>query len=911
MSTVSLQQLLLFKTLSRRNDPTAQMLSGLLIPISGDAQSFLEFVKIMFHDYTDHSVQHSLRILRELSSLLGPRTKQLSSVEIFTLIFATLFHDVGMVDDISLDKEHVREQHPLRSGECIREYFNSRLQILSEHPRLCDAISFVAVGHGVSLDELRSNSLFHKSQTIMGDNVRYDLLTILLRIGDLLDLDGDRACSVVMTLFAKYFKDKTSLVHHILYKVLTDYCCTDRELRVTICASTREQYQLWTQWLNWLEENILFANTYVCKDTSALFAIRGLQLNVAKTDGAHYEVWKLRFELDDAGRLWEVMSKSIYTTRLAFVRELILNAIDATLATTYNDESLTFQHSPRCWYTKGISPPDIVLIHSEKWLSIFDSGIGMNKAALEKFLFRVASCGHNSTSRKRAFEFPAIAEFGVGFISTLTRSEVIDILTFTGSESDVPHKVEVTSGSREALVETVTWHHKGTSIRLTLNFTLERNEVIRYIRSLFLFPSIPITVINLITLAELAKELTQLQIEVKLNLLLEKLVLSDQAKDAISQTKNELAEVTSSLKRLSRETDSRMQEIIRLRKEQEKLQGKYNVRDREYYEAGLRIIKYNADFISQTSYKKKIHEILSLVDDCMTIEGSQLFSTQVPESPFVCLFSAKNTEQFNVKMKPSRKDIHGDASIIWVPINVTNYDDGIEWQSIHGLLCHHGMIVDTIVAVGSEISGFWRYFDWNSFEEFQADNEASEREFDNIIMDNIEDADYDNIQDRRFFRSQGLVSEVISMTSRRLISRRRERNYQYDYLQMWEAGEFSDKSSDNAAFITAYRNLKEDVLCQDGLKLPVNASEIVPVGICYARANMTANARLRLNVTREDIDRSQVRLSDWVIRVAYPLNVNIIGQITAVLEKLGIDYDKRKLAVTENGLIGSIVKAWL
>ena len=156
-----------------------------------------------------------------------------------------------------------------------------------------------------------------------------------------------------------------------------------------------------------------------------------LSLAYPQASTATYEVWPLRFEIDKVGRIWEVISRAVYTGRFDFFRELIQNSIDADLIWMYlNDESDCEALSPRRWTLPGYSPViEVCYSEKERILEIRDNGIGMNRDSLQNFLFTVAETGYQKMGERKDRRFPSIAKFGIGFVSVLTRAEQVKIET--------------------------------------------------------------------------------------------------------------------------------------------------------------------------------------------------------------------------------------------------------------------------------------------------------------------------------------------------------------------------------------------------------------------------------------------------------------------------------------------------
>ena len=117
---------------------------------------------------------------------------------------------------------------------------------------------------------------------------------------------------------------------------------------------------------------------------------------------------------------WDIITKSVYTNEFDYIRELIQNAIDATLLKIYLDDKENIEYqSPRSWHCND----KVMIAYSQKegTLWVEDYGTGMNENELSNYLFKTANSGYKYM-KKREFMFPAIAKFGIGFVACLTKS---------------------------------------------------------------------------------------------------------------------------------------------------------------------------------------------------------------------------------------------------------------------------------------------------------------------------------------------------------------------------------------------------------------------------------------------------------------------------------------------------------
>lgn len=261
-----LEHLALYKSLqNRKDDNTATALAGLLHPIASDARAHLEFIKDSFPSYTDHSIQHSLRIVDRIGQILSDEAQaSLSPVEIFILLLAAMFHDAGMVADDGRDPNQVRRTHAQRSGEFIKRYLKERLNLFSEaNTRLGAQLAFIVESHDMTWEQMKARKEFQHRESILNSTVRPNLLAILLRLGDLLDLDYERSPDSVRRCTPGFFKDRVSQLHHDRHTRVTSIFLDPKEIRIFVESPSQEADELWKQWFGYLRQDILHANTEV------------------------------------------------------------------------------------------------------------------------------------------------------------------------------------------------------------------------------------------------------------------------------------------------------------------------------------------------------------------------------------------------------------------------------------------------------------------------------------------------------------------------------------------------------------------------------------------------------------------------------------------------------------------------
>lgn len=157
--------------------------------------------------YTDHTIEHSKRVVEYLGKLVKPlmsSAKPLSDLEVCLLIAAAYTHDTGMQDQRDRDLEEIRGDHNILSGainrEISRQIISQTLAIIPEpFPGIFDRVALIAEGHR-KIDH--SNSKYD-SVNVSGELIHIRLLAALLRLADELDMDYRRA-PLAMTQLQNY-----------------------------------------------------------------------------------------------------------------------------------------------------------------------------------------------------------------------------------------------------------------------------------------------------------------------------------------------------------------------------------------------------------------------------------------------------------------------------------------------------------------------------------------------------------------------------------------------------------------------------------------------------------------------------------------------------------------------------------
>lgn len=148
------------------------------------------------------------------------------------------------------------------------------------------------------------------------------------------------------------------------------------------------------------------------------------------TNNANFEQIECYFELESEHILKIFMGEELYARKDVWLRELLQNAIDATLLR----KALLDEDDYR---------PTIDIIHNRNKaeVQVVDNGVGMSLYHVRKFFSKVGRSYYRSSEledelRKNNRTFEPISRFGVGFLSAFMVAKSIEILTAHVSDED-------------------------------------------------------------------------------------------------------------------------------------------------------------------------------------------------------------------------------------------------------------------------------------------------------------------------------------------------------------------------------------------------------------------------------------------------------------------------------------------
>jgi molecular chaperone HtpG len=541
-------------------------LYGKVVELRTAVEGWLAYIPQSFSHYTRHTVLHSDAIVLQMSKLLFANNDpaapvlMLSPMEAYIAVASAYLHDSGMVisDDgkakiIQSDEwkawtsghgngaqrweeigrlrsghspadanlrhfladvqtrfliaEFVRRVHHLRAKDILTKNEDQLGRFAFNNPALLRVIGDVCVAHGLSQRDLEDRERYPDRRDIDGQEVNVQFLAILLRLGDLLDMDYDRACPLLLSVACPLPAE--SLAHWTQYRCITHRLTAPDRIEITAECQNQEEHRFLSDWCQWLVEETRNASILVARSHRH----QSWPLPIASMDGADSTIhirpaqdakyipsrWK--FELDTEA-VFDRLIGDIYENPIVFVRELIQNALDATRCQLYLDLKNSGEAIPefptqapeerRKQYPISIRLEERQVKNDlsgsdelRQAIVIEDRGLGMDKDVVHRYLLQVGRSFYTTQEFQRKFGFVPTSRFGLGFLSVFGVSDRVTIDTFkpTSGSNDGPLHIVLTGPRNYLLIEKGSPRSSGTRIEVLLREPIERGVLTKAIRS--------------------------------------------------------------------------------------------------------------------------------------------------------------------------------------------------------------------------------------------------------------------------------------------------------------------------------------------------------------------------------------------------------------------------------------------
>lgn len=511
----------------------------------------LRVVPVYFPHFSKHDSSHSQNIIKYVGMLLGEqRINKLSVSDLLVFLLSCYAHDIGMslryesihevmggeqlkgmLDDytnsmqedlamaagrllqfqncdeteieenfeqnygaldiykdvLQVIEEEFRKNHPKRSSEIIEkdEKLNDLLGT-----RINRILSEVCEAHGKDIEEIMN--LPWESVGIFDDYIHPRFLAAMLCIGDLLDMDTDRFDQVYIN--ATTGMPELSKIHQKKHQSVRNFLVKNSIIEISTDCDEMNVYRATRDWVKWLKLACKFVATEWNQISPEEFG-NAPYINKAETLLNGAEKWgcfaDTKFHISDDYALDLLKGSGIYKDKFVFMREIIQNAIDATVKRIYNDLVLKYGSTiseKDClkYLTDGTIALDDYAIKGKIFIKknkviveLSDQGIGIRTSDIE----RIAGLkGRSRKEIKDIAKFPLWLKpsgiFSIGLQSIFLVANSFEIITRTSDE--LPKKIVFEESSRGNGYITVSDYNQNISQGSILRIEINENKISQY-----------------------------------------------------------------------------------------------------------------------------------------------------------------------------------------------------------------------------------------------------------------------------------------------------------------------------------------------------------------------------------------------------------------------------------------------
>ena len=888
----------LFDSLKSRKDGNSSIYAAYIEQTAKNVAPVLEYIRVKFPNYPSHGIDHSWRITEKVGSILSNKAiKSLSSMEIFILFLSSLFHDTGMsLYNSELDQNAMRDSHHKLSADVIHLYFENYMKGFQEYQRIENVVIFVCEAHGLTLEELVNDRRLEYEDNIDSNVIHYGVLAFLLRIGDLLDIEADRTNRLKMDLFSDTLSE-TSFNHNDRGLNISRFSHSPQKIEIVVIANDVNQYIIWARWFTWLKNDIEKFNALF---SGIFFRLPSLKTSIINPNDANYSVKPIQMKLDDKNRLWEIITNSIYTNELDFLREIIQNAIDASLKRVYLDNNIVLENnSPRSW---GIHANEITVFHSKskKLLCVCDRGIGMDDNDIDNYLFKL-SASEITANENRKFPFPGIAKFGIGFVSCLMEADRVIILS--SKSKDVLYRTTLETNSNSAFIEKLSNPngYVGTTIILALKNSYTSRRLSKYLETTFVYPSVPISFYNLEQLSicldeDIRNKLSELIINQPYMILTYLEKIKSRIDSTIEELKYESSKITDDLGMLKKVyepfwlySDDLDEDDEDGYEDEDEYADKYEYEDEDLDEDedGNEDEYLDED---EYEYEKEDEIIKNRFEEYLDTKESVKFSKMDYDALFRKLNQRLKTinESLLALKGPKRYDNHivdvknGEKwnCIFWdlaafpdecMPL-IIDYEQPVQLSHKTGILIVKQRMNDYKIGIEGVAINLFMISDGNIVESLIL-HEHSNKPKDEIEL---------SVRDNAIQICKNGKSEQIDFNFFLLLPN------QSTPLLYQKIEEYFRLKNMFVSTSNSIHSMKQYSIYQDGIYVANRMLDIFPFGVSRFLCNLTADSRLKLNASRHEFSEITQDINEWLNRSGRIIQTQLFNDLRTNFQKLGI-----------------------
>ena len=329
----------------------------------------------------------------------------------------------------SLRIEYIRKSHHKRVAEYIRNWGYTKFSTFPINgigQRIANDLASICEAHGENPEYL--GNLGTQIEYCGHDSVNLQFVAMLLRIGDIVHFNYDRAPLELRALhqfFSSYsfrqWKVKAGGVN---------YDISNGTIAFRAYITNPSDYYVLHQYIDWIDNELrLFLQLAPKWNEKHHLSIDDKvdRSNIAYDASIFEPVVGLKFTLDQKKILDLLKGVGLYKDDFACIRELYQNSLDACRYQIAKDNANGKK-------SRGTIEFGIGEDNGERFLYCLDNGKGMSKSIIENYLLRIGNSYYQSpefyqSQAETGFEYTPTSQFGIGILSCFIIGNRIEIVT--------------------------------------------------------------------------------------------------------------------------------------------------------------------------------------------------------------------------------------------------------------------------------------------------------------------------------------------------------------------------------------------------------------------------------------------------------------------------------------------------
>ena len=470
----------------------ANILSVNLVSICKEASDRMKKCLVIHKQFTLHDETHLLRVTEIISKILGHQGLiVLNPVEIFLLILASFYHDIGMVmdddeiaslhdkDDFKFFKSNWIVNHPnyretqsrindkfynddIRDN-CLRAYNDLQSALLTDYIRknhgalskqfvetnyssnplwqingvnIAGLIGKLCLSHNHDIQLLSNEHDFRVDENIVTYKVNMPYLAILLRLADILDFDKERTPDSLYKSI--HFTSNISLNEWEKHRSVVGWEISKDIIRFSVQCTHPIYQKAVLEFMDWIDDELNNAKSIISNFPSRVskytlnLPIKVDRSRIQPKDNS-YIYHDLEFSLSRDEIVKLLMMDELYKSSSLCVRELLQNSLDALRyrkSTIKSDLGID-------WNDGKVIFKHYLDEYGREVLLCEDNGIGMDENIIQNYLTKTGRSYYKSpafeiereTLKQKGIDFYPCSQFGIGFMSCFMIGDSIIIKT--------------------------------------------------------------------------------------------------------------------------------------------------------------------------------------------------------------------------------------------------------------------------------------------------------------------------------------------------------------------------------------------------------------------------------------------------------------------------------------------------